>query len=116
MSVPCNGCRLCCMNDIILLIPERGDELHQYEFEMAGEHPVMKRQANGHCIALGKDGCTIYDKRPIMCRKFDCAGMVQGLKKRDIPKLLKDGMVSKEIINRGRELLRRGYRPHKAEK
>lgn len=113
MSVPCNGCRLCCQRDVIVLFPEQGDKLYEYEFEMAGEHAVLKRQANGSCIYLGPEGCTNYENRPVICRSFDCADMVMRMRKRDIPLMLREGLVSKSIIRRGKELLRRGYRPKK---
>ena len=113
MGTPCNGCRLCCISDIIVLFPEMGDKLYDYEFEQAGDHQVLKRQENGSCLYLGVSGCTIYEKRPVVCRAFDCAGMVQRLKKKEIPLMIRDGLISKKVVARGKELLRRGYRVKK---
>ena len=33
-NVPCNGCRACCLHDMIPLLPERGDLIWTYEHEV----------------------------------------------------------------------------------
>jgi hypothetical protein len=33
-NVPCNGCRACCLHDMIPLMPERGDLIWTYEHEV----------------------------------------------------------------------------------
>ena len=33
-NVPCNGCRACCLHDVIPLMPERGDLIWTFEHEV----------------------------------------------------------------------------------
>jgi hypothetical protein len=33
-NVPCNGCRACCLHDMIPLMPERGDQIWTYKHEV----------------------------------------------------------------------------------
>src|SRR5450432_1435754 len=75
-NVPCNGCRACCLHDMIPLLPERGDLIWTYKHEVvataAGPKAVLQRGETGECIYLGRDGCTIHDRAPAICRAFDC--------------------------------------------
>jgi len=32
----------------------------------------MKRNEEGICVALKNNQCSIYDKRPKVCRKYEC--------------------------------------------
>lgn len=72
VTVPCNGCTLCCHNDAVRLYP---DEVDRYDTEPHWLNPSLRmlaHQANGDCIYLGADGCTIHDRRPRLCRTMDC--------------------------------------------
>jgi Fe-S-cluster containining protein len=71
-SVPCNGCTACCRHDRIALDPQRGDDLRAYQWHMELGRPTLDRKANGECMYLGPRGCTIHDKLPDICRRFDC--------------------------------------------
>ena len=33
---------------------------------------LLATEANGQCVYLGASGCTIYERRPLLCRSFDC--------------------------------------------
>jgi Fe-S-cluster containining protein len=33
---------------------------------------VLQRRSDGACVHLGKQGCTVYEQRPAVCRTFDC--------------------------------------------
>ena len=33
---------------------------------------VLQRRADGGCVHLGEQGCTVYQYRPSVCRTFDC--------------------------------------------
>lgn len=33
---------------------------------------MLAHKANGECVYLGKKGCTIHDRAPIVCKAFDC--------------------------------------------
>jgi Fe-S-cluster containining protein len=40
---------------------------------------VLKSKPDGSCVYLGDQGCSIYERRPQMCRAFDCRLMVKGM-------------------------------------
>ncbi len=117
-SVPCNGCTACCRGDIITLHPEMGDDPSQYEtreVEIPGRgtvHVIIKND-DGNCVYLGRNGCTIHDRAPAICQEFDCAGLVLKAGNSGVREMLQRGVMSKEVAKRGKELLRRGYRPRK---
>ena len=74
--VSCNGCRACCRNQAVLLFP--GDEPNLDIFELRNAEvrgsmvTMLKNRPNGDCWHLGANGCTIYDRRPVMCAHYDC--------------------------------------------
>lgn len=36
---------------------------------------VLKKKESGECVYLDDTGrCTIYNNRPVICRKYDCTG------------------------------------------
>lgn len=70
-SVPCDGCRLCCSGDttnVVLLPEERG----QYDSVELMGLDVLRRRDNGDCVYLYAEGCSIQDRKPRVCRTFDC--------------------------------------------
>ena len=71
-NVPCNGCRACCLHNIIPLMPERGDLIWTYKHEVvataAGPKAVLQCGETGECIYLARDGCTMHDRAPAICR------------------------------------------------
>lgn len=85
-TVPCDGCTACCEHDLIVLHPECGDNPAQFE-TVRIKHPLtgkrafaLKRKPEGGCIYLERGvGCTIHDRRPTICREFDCRGFVRML-------------------------------------
>lgn len=74
--VPCNGCRVCCQRELVVLFPEKGDDPARLEHvalpSLFGPILVLKQKDNGDCVYLGADGCTIHDRAPAVCRAFDC--------------------------------------------
>lgn len=117
-NVPCNGCTACCHDDVIFLHPDFGDDPSQYqtrELTIRGEtHIVLAKDPTGkHCVYLGRNGCTIHDRAPAVCREFDCAGLVKKAGSAEVRRLVKRGLMDKAVAQRGKELLRRGYRPGK---
>lgn len=71
-DVPCGGCRLCCENELVLLE-------HEEELDYATEdHParagrkVVAHKSDRTCVYLDEKGCSIHEKRPKLCRDFDC--------------------------------------------
>lgn len=109
--VPCNGCTACCQGDGIFLHPEHGDDPAQYETEavlnpITGQvAPKLKQQPNGDCIYLDRGkGCTIHDRRPAICRAFDCRDFWR--RWRELPKsarrrLIRKGAISKDVLQAG---------------
>ncbi len=76
-SVPCNGCKVCCQKELVVLFPDRGDIAANYELMKVpladgSTLDIVAQKPNGDCVYLGDHGCTIYDRAPAICRAFDC--------------------------------------------
>lgn len=115
-EVNCNGCRRCCVNDLIVLHPECGDDPSQYETvsctnPVTGKESVAvaKKPGSTECIYLGEKGCTIHDRAPAICREFDCGAFYLAWKikytRNDRRMLLKAGLIGADLIARGKEVL-----------
>lgn len=73
--VPCNGCTECCKGDAIYMHPECGDDARRYKTEVCQEsgRTMLAHKPNGDCVYLDrKTGCTIWERRPVVCREMDC--------------------------------------------
>jgi Fe-S-cluster containining protein len=70
MNVPCGTCNACCRSNLdIALTPEEAKTFeHELDF---GGMPVIK-PIDGKCPHLIDDKCSVYDRRPLTCRRFDC--------------------------------------------
>jgi Fe-S-cluster containining protein len=111
--VPCNGCTECCSsNQGLFLHPEQGDDVESYQHRVftdpASGKPVfvLATETNGRCVYLGVSGCTIYDRRPLLCRSFDCRKHYLILPKQDRDNLVKLGVSSRAVFNAGRARLK----------
>ena len=110
VKVPCNGCRACC-SQAVFLFPDEGDDQSQYETveavnPLSGKLSRMLRmKPNGDCHYLGTDGCTIYDRIPLMCRVFDCRRWYLKFTRRERRSMTAKGMLSKDIMDAGRARL-----------
>jgi len=106
-NVPCNGCRACCLHDMIPLMRERGGRIWLYEREViasaSGRTAVLQCGKTGECIYLGQDGCTIHDRAPAICRAFDCREMFLRKTRAERLAMVKSGMVSNEVFSAGRK-------------
>jgi Putative zinc- or iron-chelating domain len=102
-NVPCNGCRACCLHDMIPLMPERGDLIWTYKHEVVatatGPKAVLQCGETGGCIYLGRDGCTIHDRAPAICRAFDCRELFRSKTRAERLMLAKSGVVSNEVFS-----------------
>lgn len=109
--VPCNGCTLCCRGDAIMLFPDDGDDVASYETEVwtlpgtSERGHILKHGLDGNCIYLGKGGCTIYERRPLVCRAFDCRRWFLSKTRAERRRAVKEGWADKEIFDRGRALI-----------
>jgi hypothetical protein len=73
-NVPCGSCRACCRHEYVVLFPEYGDDPKCFDHvPLPGTDLLILRQlANGDCVYLGEGGCTIHERAPAVCRRFDC--------------------------------------------
>jgi hypothetical protein len=112
-QVPCHGCTECCKsNQILFLQPEQGDDVESYRFRALTDPATGKTlfalaaDEDGSCVYLGAAGCTIYDRRPILCRSFDCRKHYLMLPRQDRDNLVKLGVSSRIVFNAGRSRLK----------
>lgn len=70
-SVKCSSCEaVCCKLTVVLMpedrVPEWLVDSHSYGME------TLAKGDDGFCVALDRktSRCTIYDQRPVICRKF----------------------------------------------
>ena len=101
--VPCDGCVLCCQGESITMQVGDNPSLYLLEPTPTGELQ-LKHKANGDCVYLNGTTCSIYDKRPILCRFFDCRKFAVQV---SISPELAGGDIKSAVLERGRELLRK---------
>ena len=111
-EVPCNGCTECCKSGQgLFLHPDQGDDLASYQVQVAADkagNPVylLATTESGACVYLGDAGCTIYDRRPLLCRSFDCRKHYLILPRQDRDNLVRLGLSSRAVFNAGRARLK----------
>lgn len=95
-SVPCGGCTECCKNDAIYMHPEMGDRAADYLTEEYEGRTILQHKENGDCVYLEKLGCSIWDRRPGICKELDCAVWldVRRFPKADMQEMLAAGVMS----------------------
>lgn len=91
--VPCGTCTLCCRGEVIILHPEDGDRAEDFKTQQIW-HPLynkevtaLQRKADGDtCIYLAEPvgGCTIWERRPAICRSFDCRKFAKRFTRRQV--------------------------------
>jgi len=110
-EVICGGCTECCRsNQGLVLHPELGDDVESYRhqvIEQAGAPLyLLATNEHGHCAYLGVGGCTIYERRPHLCRSFDCRKHYLILPRQDRDNLVRLGLSSRPVFNAGRSRLK----------
>jgi hypothetical protein len=112
-EVPCQGCTACCAsNQGLFLHPEQGDDVESYQHRVVKDrstgNPVflLATGTNGECVYLDRSGCTIYERRPLLCRSFDCRKHYLILPRQDRDNLVKLGLSSRAVFNAGRARLK----------
>lgn len=107
--VPCNGCRRCCIDDTLILHPEMGDEVSAYE-TVPVRHPMTGRPVhmlaqkdNGECIYLTADGCGIHDRKPAICREYDCRRQYLMMTKAERKAAVRAGYMCEEKFSEGKK-------------
>ena len=108
-DVPCGSCHLCCRSDVIMLLPDEGDVIENYEHDVVelpeGNGAIVKKGADGNCIYLGPDGCTIHDRAPLICRVFDCRRWFLSKSRNERRAMVKSGFADAAVFEAGRERL-----------
>lgn len=123
--VPCSGCTACCRNgELVAVFEEEGDDVASYltrTIQLGGDETgtidgrainggmtitVLEHKPNGDCIYLGEGGCTIYDRRPAVCRKFDCRLFFKGHSRNERRVVERQAKQRSEIFAAGRARLK----------
>jgi hypothetical protein len=68
-----------------------------------GPAAVLQCGETGECIYLGRDGCTIHDRAPAICRAFDCRDLFLNKTRAERLAMVKSGPVSNEVFSAGRK-------------
>jgi hypothetical protein len=112
-GVPCGGCTQCCRSSQgLLLHPEQGDDVESYKVQVRGDADegtfvyLLETNEKGECVYLGPSGCAIYDRRPLLCRAFDCRKHYLVLPRQDRDNLVRLGLSSRAVFNEGRSRLK----------
>lgn len=99
--VPCGRCTECCQADATFIHPECGDNADEYEVAPYQGRWILAHKINGDCFYLDrKRGCTIWERRPVVCRELDCRNLLRGS-----PELQR--LVGKRTIRAAQRLERR---------
>jgi Fe-S-cluster containining protein len=73
-KVPCGTCTACCKSGYAVdLTPEETKRL-PHVLNDCGE-PILPRREDGSCTLLKDERCSVYEERPVSCRKYDCRKM-----------------------------------------
>jgi Fe-S-cluster containining protein len=94
----------------LVLHPDQGDDVGSYRTQTAtattGEAVfVLETTSGGACVYLGERGCTIYERRPLICRSFDCRKHYLILPRQDRDNLVRLKLSSRAVFNAGRARL-----------
>ncbi len=79
---------------------------HQVAEGPEGKPVFLLETTNGACVYLGPSGCTIYERRPLLCRTFDCRKHYLILPRQDRDNLVQLGLSSRVVFNAGRARLK----------
>lgn len=109
-DVPCNGCTACCRS-VVAIRPDLGDNPADYQCAMNVDVSApnrlatfsLDRKPDGSCYALRNGKCTIWEKRPVTCRVFDCRRIFALYSKAERRELIRDRYFSRDIIDAGKK-------------
>jgi uncharacterized protein len=109
-KVPCGPCRLCCYGEKVVVLTAYGERPEDYDVvpmaggKLNGEQAfVLRQHEDGACVYLGPDGCTIYERRPKICRTFDCGGLYASRTRAERRQMSRDPP-TKKLLERGRQI------------
>jgi len=69
-NVPCGSCRGCCRAGYAIGLSKI--EAAELPHHVIDGHAVILPMPDGACPFLVDEACSIYAKRPVSCRQFDC--------------------------------------------
>ncbi|XQR90048.1 YkgJ family cysteine cluster protein [Stutzerimonas urumqiensis] len=74
-TVTCDTCTARCCRLQVMLLTDTGVPERYIEVDAQGSE-YMARLDDGWCAALDRNtlNCTIYDRRPLICREFEMGG------------------------------------------
>jgi hypothetical protein len=95
------------------LFPEHGDDVEAYRtvptlMADGGPRLMLARKEDGGCVYLGEAGCTIHDRAPWVCRRFDCRKLVLGFGSPSLMVELLEGYSGDAVMKAGLERARIG--------
>jgi Fe-S-cluster containining protein len=85
-SYRCAACSRCCHHKKIQLNPyelarlARAQDLDAAAFRerYVTDHVYLRQKADGACVFLGEQGCTVHADRPLVCRLYPLGRIVDG--------------------------------------
>lgn len=118
VTLPCDGCTVCCENnDQVFIHPEHGDKVGDYIVTPFYGRFVLAHAPNGDCIYLDRDvGCTIYDRRPSVCRTLDCRKVLLRVPKEILATVSEYMLLAAARMNERYPLPPLPFKPKKAKK
>jgi hypothetical protein len=107
--VPCGSCHACCHSPVEVR-PDWGDDPADYRLAISvdksapNKHAMvtLHRTADGTCYALRNGRCSIWSKRPRVCRGFDCRKVFLLYTKDERRELVDKGYFKKAVLQAGR--------------
>jgi|KBSMisStandDraft_5_1062788.scaffolds.fasta_scaffold2023719_2 Fe-S-cluster containining protein len=66
----------------------------------------LDQRENGDCVYLGSEGCSIYERRPTVCRQFDCRTEFLAKTRNERRDSIKSGMIPREVYEAARQRVR----------
>lgn len=105
MEVPCGNCSACCQGDALRMHPEMGDDPSTYKTETIEGYLCLAHAENGDCIYLERfTGCTIYERRPAVCRELDCRVFLLKYTRKQLRVMVDENVISLRVVKAARKL------------
>jgi Fe-S-cluster containining protein len=104
----CAGCTLCCRGrQAVVIVP--GVDRDDYDIQTVNGYALLAHRPNGDCVYLGPGGCTIYERRPAVCRMFDCRELARKAPMKSWKLIIKKDphVANMDVVRQGKRLLNR---------
>jgi Fe-S-cluster containining protein len=72
--------------------------MSQYQTKHVGTRIALEQKPNGDCVYLGDRKCEIWERRPILCRTFDCRRQYLSMTRRQRQDMIDHGLFSTDIF------------------